>query len=644
MPMKLNMWIKHSIFSALLTAEICLFLFVVFRLQNTIKELLLIFSFSIVTYAIINALCCCSHFFSKKKKAVIIIAVPIIFSVVVCSLFLMCDVFTPHELDSGKDSFFCKKKVMIIVPHQDDEVLLAGGIIENYIAADSEVKIVFTTAGDYSGIGDWRMEEAISVAKYYHIDEGNVYFLGYGNEWNGDYHIYNAPEKQIMLSVNQMNRTYALPEHPAFHDGKYYTRENFKNDIKAVLSENQPDVIYCVDYDAHADHRATSLLFDEAMGELLKEYDGAYQPIVFKGFAYSCSLKAAKDYCSTINPSTKCPSDNPFMVETNVYNWENRVRIPVSSSSIADRIENTHIYRALELYKSQNVLESACAVVNGDRVFWERNTSSLLYNASITVIDGNASLLTDFKIYDSRNIRDFDSIPSDGVWIPKKAESPEIDVSFSDPVELTSIVVYDNPSLVDNVLAITLSFDDGTRIRSTNILQNGAPSVISFPRKVVGSFYIMIDKSEGERSGFTEIEAFNDQVKDKNHLIKMMDNEENFIYCYYFDQNETDEFSLYSYHAQPLSQDNYVIVSDNRKINASIDGDVIRVSCPHNCYGKITLANRDEDFSDTIYVYGKNRIFLHQAAMQIDAWKTNTFNISALKSYVKSILRDLDFI
>lgn len=644
MTIKLSKWLKSLLYSGFVAAEFCCLLFIVFRLTNVTTELFFLFFLFFLSFSLICTLCCCYSSFSTKRKLAALAVIPVLFALLIGFLLIFCRIFTPKELDSGKDSFFSNKNVMIIVPHQDDEVLLAGGIIENYVAAGSNIKIVFTTAGDYLDIGEWRMEEAISVAQYYQIDETNIIFLGYGNEWEGDFHIYNAPSNQIMLSINQRDKTYGLPFHPAYHEGNPYTRTNFIDDLKSLLDENRPDVIYCIDYDSHVDHRATSLFFDEAMGKLLKENGRYYQPVVYKGFAYSCSLKADKDFDSKLNASTKCPYETHFMAETNVYNWENRVRVPVSSSCLADKAENTSCASAIKKYKSQNLILNAAAIVNGDKVFWERKTTSLLYDSSIFDASGEVSILTDYKIYDSENILDEDSIPTDGVWIPDKSAMPIIDIVLTAPVEMSSIVLYDNPSLENNVLALTVIFDDGTKIYSNDIYPNGAPSIISFSKRTVGSFQIKIEKSEGNQSGFTEIEAYYDKPIEKDHLIKIIDGNDDFIYYYYFGKEEVCEFSLYTYHAPSLTEDNYTVISTNRKIKAEIKGDKVRITCPSNYYGRITVANQNGDYSDTICVYGKNRQFLHQFYMKIAAWRINTFNLPAIKEYIKTLLQDLGLI
>ena len=79
--------------------------------------------------------------------------------------------------------FFTGKRVMVLVPHQDDELNLAGSLLEQYTGAGSEVFLVYATNGDYSGLAQLRSHEALAVARSVGIPAENVIYLGYGNQW-----------------------------------------------------------------------------------------------------------------------------------------------------------------------------------------------------------------------------------------------------------------------------------------------------------------------------------------------------------------------------------------------------------------------------------------------------------------------------
>lgn len=97
--------------------------------------------------------------------------------------------------------FYKNKNVMVIVPHQDDEINVAGATIKNYINGGSDVIVVFTTNGDYYGLGKVRIDEAINAMEKLGVKSENVVFLGYGDKWDTEYnHIYHAPDNEIVKS------------------------------------------------------------------------------------------------------------------------------------------------------------------------------------------------------------------------------------------------------------------------------------------------------------------------------------------------------------------------------------------------------------------------------------------------------------
>ena len=79
--------------------------------------------------------------------------------------------------DGGKESLFADKKVLIIVPHQDDELNLMSGAIEEYRKYGSEVYVLFTTNGDAVVTAEQRLNEAINALECVGVDEEHIIFL-----------------------------------------------------------------------------------------------------------------------------------------------------------------------------------------------------------------------------------------------------------------------------------------------------------------------------------------------------------------------------------------------------------------------------------------------------------------------------------
>ena len=83
------------------------------------------------------------------------------------------------ELDAGI------KNIMVIVPHEDDEILLAAGIMEKALAKGIGVHVVMAGNGDYEGhdeaTGSVRLPETLAGLQVLGLDGRQVTFLGYAD-------------------------------------------------------------------------------------------------------------------------------------------------------------------------------------------------------------------------------------------------------------------------------------------------------------------------------------------------------------------------------------------------------------------------------------------------------------------------------
>jgi len=195
------------------------------------------------------------------------------------------------------------KKLLLVVPHQDDEIFVGGGLLRIFAKSkDYEIYVVFTTNGDFfPEEGEIRLKESLRVlTKLYVIPEKNIFFLGYGDGWQGSKHLYNLQGTQRAASICGRRETYGITEHGDYRwikSGRHsvYCRDNFKADMKELMSDIMADIIIAVDYDKHPDHKAASLMAEECIGELLKEIPD-YRPIVLKRYAYDGVWKGKADF------------------------------------------------------------------------------------------------------------------------------------------------------------------------------------------------------------------------------------------------------------------------------------------------------------------------------------------------------------
>ena len=512
-----------------------------------------------------------------------------------------------ENVDLGKGELYQGKKVMVIVPHQDDELNLMAGVLEEYIRYGSEVYPVYVTNGDYKQDPEDRFREALDVLEHIGIPARNVIFLGYGDDWkDGGPHLYNAGPDVVMESRTGRTETYGTKVQDVWRSGVPYTVDNLLTDIQSVIRTYRPDVIYCTDYDSHPDHKATTLAFEKVMGRILKE-DPTYRPLVFKGYAYSTAWYAEPDFYGINLLSTHDVFVEPYNQEHGVYRWEDRVRLPVGADTLSRSVMSSGIFRELLLHVSQKAYVHAEQIINSDKVFWYRDTNSLCYQAEIKVSSGDGSLLNDFMLLENRNVADETHQPYDGVWVPEDEEKQaEINFGQTEPVRL--IRLYDNPSEEDNVLAGKILFTDGSEVEFGPLDPGGAAVTIEVEEKTVTGFTVILTKTQGKNAGLTEIEAFSREPSHGLKYLKLVDEAGNFVYNYWTADGAKCNFSVYS---QGISQEGLSRLHlswDNQDCWAEWDNGKISVIVPEGKTMKLKITVEGSTISDMVQISNPGKL------------------------------------
>lgn len=601
---------KEIIFAVATVVSLTVFAAVMFTFTRELYQaaaILCVFAASVLVFAVLNL------FRGLRAAIAAFVAVEMM-----CSSLLLCAVspavvtaLAPSALyDSPvvERGIFKDKNVLVFVPHEDDELNILSGVVEQYVAAGSTVRIVYMTYGDYYDKADTRIAEAQAAADFYGISRSNLIFFGYGDQWQGT-HIYNSTGDEICTSRSGRTATYEAGGITPYRS-ENYTRNNLLNDFKSVIEEYMPDTMFVVDYDRHPDHRANGLLFDEALSSILAETEN-YNPVVYKAFAYGTAWEAEKDFYDGENiPSTVSPTPyRSYLVDVNCYDWDDRIRFPMANGSLGYLINATSVYKAYSLQASQDAYKQSIRVINSDKVFFRRDTSSLTYAADITVSSngGDAYKLNDFKIVDSEDIsveyfNDFTA----GTWVPSAGDNQkEVTVKFKKVSSLSMIRLYDSVSTDDNVLTGTITLSDGTVIPFDNLTKNGSATDVAFEKKNnITGFTIKITSCEGKKAGFTEIEAYADIPSyPDDSFIKIEDTDGTFAYEYTMPKG-TQTFSLYSYECSADVSD-YEITTEG-DITAEIKDGNISVTCKRNGEGTLTVKSKTGDVYDSIKITNPN--------------------------------------
>ncbi|MDO4484636.1 MAG: PIG-L family deacetylase [Clostridia bacterium] len=462
--------------------------------------------------------------------------------------------------------FFRNRNALIIVPHQDDDINLVGGVTEQFVAGGSQVKLVFVSAGDGGSDGRLRMREALNAARLAGLRDEDVVFLGYGDCWQPMEqqertirNPYNSLDPDAVWTSSAGNTTtYGLDDHPPYRIADM-TRTNILSDLISLIDDIRPDIIFANDYDANPEHRAVSLFTEEAIHHVITAHED-YHPMVLKGFCYETAWIAPDDF-DAVNP---LPTINLFGNEEMVhpglsYLWQTRVRLPVSLQNTGRRLEDTLVYRQLSCYRSQGGHLYASRILNSDKVFFPRRTVSLLYDAEIFVNGTETAQLNDFKLIDTLDV--YEDTPKDGTVLLKQGDT--VTVNLPEARTIDCIALYDNPSGNDRIMRGAICFPDGTELPFGPLTNRGAATVITIPHMMVTEFTVRIDEAIGDCSGLNEIEAFAEEANDEQNLIWVTDANDSFVYHHLLAQGSSAGFSLYQLNG---------MASDPSKLTIEADG------------------------------------------------------------------------
>ena len=553
--------------------------------------------------------------FSKIRQGKLLPKLLVAGNIIALCLLLVFGCFCVSAINyPGNDAFsvsttlFDNKNVLIVVPHQDDDTNLMGGLIEQYTRGNSEVSVVFLTNGDGDlGSAEIRFQEAVSVLTALGVKKEHVYFLGFGDLWvpqtfEGQTvrHIYNSPDPDaVWTSLHGATATYGFQSIPCYQELPY-TRNNYVSSLESLILQIMPDTIFAGDFDAHMDHKAADLFFEEALCNVLKSQPD-YHPTVYKGFCYATAWKAEKDFYDNLNLlSTKKPDDDIWNVSSFGYAWEDRVRFPETNTNLNPLLTNNSVYRCFNGYGSQFAYIRAEAVLNGDKVFWHRRTDSLLYGSEILVNGEATSRLNDFKLKD---FADLSLVPETCSSVVSLTDTV-VRVTLPDAVTASCIYLYDHPSLTENILEGYIAFDDGSSVEFGQLRKDGSATIISFPEKEIRWFEIVASKTEGDWAGLSEIELFRDgEVSPREAFLMAVDSDDNFVYDHIIPEGTSASFTLYQFpHAQQITAEDVTISfeSDDAGNSYSWEGDTFVVNCAKGSKCTVTVSSGGNSTTFTV--------------------------------------------
>lgn len=484
---------------------------------------------------------------------------------------------------AGDNSFLNQsasgKKVLVIVPHEDDEINVAGSLMYHYVQSGAEVFCAFTTNGDYSFDAVTRMKEACRSLQVLGVKK--IFFLGYGDTSNAyaGGHLFYVTDKAVTSPAGHQE-TYGchdFPDYAFIKRGQHsrYCRQNFKQDLKDLILDIRADLLVVVDCDVHADHRAASIVFEEALGDILRQSGNSYHPTVLKGFAYCTSFGALKDfYADNIRSVPKPSPGDDILIDTSLYEWEKRLRFPVRSACRGAYLRRNILYRALFQHASQSAALHAVRIANGDTVFWQRRTDNLVFQATVTASSGNAAKVCDFKLIDTVDIDAKKFVPAQYLWSPDDQDAKRcLHFQWSSQQVITAVSLAGNIEDSGRIEKVRLSFSDGTSYDIGPLPTRGRVLEYTLPTpKSVSACTLKILETTGAAWGLSEVGIFS-EVHPKGIIppfIKLLVGDD-FVYDYVLPQ-EQERCPLNLYRCQTSSPVIYTVVDSDGAVVDSQGG------------------------------------------------------------------------
>lgn len=456
----------------------------------------------------------------------------------------------------GYKNIFHGNDVMIFIPHEDDEINIAGAAIYGLKQEGFHVTCVFATNGDRSYLAETRIQEAAEALKMLGVPYEDIIILGYPD---GDMDAGRSPYARGLnqaITVDGHNRTYGIADKADFsmtESGEHtpYTRKGFLEDVENLIRKYRPSNAIAVDLDSHPDHRACSIAFETAMGHILNEEGNTYFPVVLKAFAYNTGFESVADFNSLHLYSTRFNrnrlADASFETDNPVYHWEERIRLPVPEPCRKPVLSQNLIYRALRCHLSQRAFLKANQIINSDQVYWLRRTDNLAFCGTTTASSGNAEAVHDFKMIDVKDIADKKLVFDTCLWEPASSDREKsITIHFYKPQNISAIKLYGNVNRESCILEGQLLFSNGYSVKTGPLERNGQATDIPIESQDgIKWVTFQVLKTEGPHSGLTEWEIFDQSCPDM-HICKILVNGE-FAYRWDMYSGEKAEVGLYTY-------------------------------------------------------------------------------------------------
>ncbi len=269
--------------------------------------------------------------------------------------------------------------LLLIVPHQDDEILLGAGLIYELLKQDKKVTVCIATNGDYGckdySKGRGRLRESLLGLKTIGLSSENVIFLGYADtgmlrEESFLMKLYNSEESGKIIPSAISDKTYGLEEKPDFHYECFqehgdYCRDVFLGDLRELLVKTKPDTVLTTHKsDLHGDHEGLFYFVKEVLEEIAEKH----RPKLLVGIVHS------KEGDETWPVREKLHFTCPKGLEEGGLKWEERLILPLREELKGGLRSGNLKYEALKKYEialEPEAVDYLMSFIKDEELFWQ---------------------------------------------------------------------------------------------------------------------------------------------------------------------------------------------------------------------------------------------------------------------------------
>lgn len=183
-------------------------------------------------------------------------------------------------------------RLLILSPHPDDEVLIAGGLIQRVLKSGGQVKIVYLTPGDSSvgsvikidkslrlapgdfvALANRRHEEALAATKVLGLNESDLFFLGFPDQGLREVLAREKGDPRGPV-VSRSTKLDHIAYSWAYKDGQEYYADNLEADLIEICNSFKPNLVITTHpMDTHPDHKAASEIAEMLKNRLSFKFD-----------------------------------------------------------------------------------------------------------------------------------------------------------------------------------------------------------------------------------------------------------------------------------------------------------------------------------------------------------------------------------